>query len=101
MNVFQLHRYFTGILVYKSISNIYFKYWNNLFHKSNNLRFPNDLKIKYFKKKITQSSVQYSGPKIWNTFSAKTKMSTIIVYYETDFEKRNPFSLIIYLYIFN
>ena len=76
MNVFQLHRYFTGILVYKSISNIYFKYWNNLFHKSNNLRFPNDLKIKYFKKKITQSSVQYSGPKIWNTFSAKTKMST-------------------------
>ena len=71
MNVFQLHRYFTGILVYKSISNIYFK-----FHKSNNLRFPNDLKIKYFKKKITQSSVQYSGPKIWNTFSAKTKMST-------------------------
>ena len=40
------------------------------------IRFPNDLKIKYFKKKITQSSVQYSGPKIWNTFSAKTKMST-------------------------
>ena len=69
MNVFQLHRYFTGILVYKSISNMYFKYWNNLFHKSN----PNDLKIKYFKKKITQSSVQYSGPKF---FSAKTKMST-------------------------
>ena len=76
MNVFQLHRYFTGILVYKSISIMYFKYWNNLFHQSNNLRFPNDLKIKYFKKKITQSSVQYSGPKIWNTYSAKTKMST-------------------------
>ena len=45
MNVFQLHRYFTGILVYKSIYNMYFKYWNNLFHQSNNLRFPNDLKI--------------------------------------------------------
>ena len=54
---------------------MYFKYWNNLFHQSNNLRFPNDLKIKYFKKKITQS-VQYFGPKIWNAFSAKTKMST-------------------------
>ena len=48
MNLFQLHRYFTGILVYKSISNMYFKYWNNLFHQSNNLRFPNDQKIKYF-----------------------------------------------------
>ena len=100
MNVFQLHRYFTGILVYKSISNMYFKYWNNLFHQSNNLRFPNDLKIKYFKKKITQSSVQYSGPKIWNTFSAKTKMSTKFVYYEMDFEKRNPFSLINHTFIF-
>ena len=76
MNVFQQHRYFTGILVFNCISNMYLKYWNNLFHQSNNLRFRNDLKIKYFKKKITQSSVQYSGPKIWNTFSAKTKMST-------------------------
>ena len=55
---------------------MYFKYWNNLFHQSNNLRFPNDLRIKYFKKKITQSSVQYSGPKIWKNNSAKTKMST-------------------------
>ena len=56
MNVFQLHRYFTGIMGFKCISNMYFKYWNNICHQSNNLRFPNDLKI--------------------NTFSAKTKMST-------------------------
>ena len=53
INVFQLHQYFTGIFVLKCISNMYFKYWNNLFHQSNNL--------KYFKNKIAQSSVQYSG----------------------------------------
>ena len=81
---------------------MYFKHWNNLFLHSNNLRFPNDLKIKYFKKKITQSSVQYSGPQNMEQFLFKNKDVNQIVNFEhveKDIEKRNPFSLINYTFI--
>ncbi len=78
MNIFQLHHYFTSVFVFKCLSNMYFEYWDNFFHYSNSPRFPNDLQTKYFKKKLSQSSIRFSGPQIWNNFSTKVKMSTTL-----------------------
>jgi hypothetical protein len=87
MNICDLHQYFMGIFVYKSLNCLYPKPWNNLFKRNLNVRLSNNLRPAYYKHKTCQFSVKYMGPKIWNSFCHNVKTAKSIYIFKRQFKK--------------
>ncbi len=87
MNICDLHQYFMGIFVYKSLNCLYPKPWNNLFKRNLNVRLSNNLRPAYYKHKTCQFSVKYMGPKIWNSFCHNVKTAKSIYIFKRQLKK--------------
>ena len=75
MNVYRLHVYFVGVFVFKAINGDLPKYLCNMFSRNLVSRNSINLRTFYCKKKFSQMSIRYNGPKIWNNFSNNCKCS--------------------------
>ncbi len=76
MPVYQLHAYFTGIMIFQSLHNELPNYLCNLFCRNFNERNSTNLRSIYMSKKFTQFSIRSVGPRIWNSFTLKCKQAT-------------------------
>ena len=86
MNIFQLHEYFVGTFVYKSLSyllpNIFHNYFTPNLHTRNGIT----LRSKYHSKKMCEASLKICGPKIWNALHADIRESKSIYIFKKGFK---------------
>ena len=75
MTIYDLHEYFSGILIYNGLHKKLPFSMCDFFTRSTHERNAN-LRSLYFRKKFTQFSIKSVGPRLWNSFPINCKQST-------------------------
>ena len=88
MNIFQLHEYFVGAFVFKCLSdllpNIFHNYFTPNIHNRNGIT----LQSMYHSKKMCESSLKISGPKIWNALHVEIRKSMSVHIFKKSFKSK-------------
>ena len=73
MTLNEMHKYFSGIHIYKCINHLLPQLFWDEFMLSKTLRNAHNLQSIFHTKQNCGTSLHYSGPKIWNEFPAHIK----------------------------
>ncbi len=87
MNIYDLHNYFVGLFVFKSLNGLFPPSFCNMFVRNINARTSMNLRSLYRRKKISLISIRSTGPKIWNAFPQNIKCSGSIFIFKKYLKK--------------